>query len=987
MNSDRLSVGYATIDLVPRLRSGVPFVARAAELDQLRTALRHAQEGSASAVVVSGDAGVGKSRLLTEFSTVAEHADALVLLGRCLSVGEAGLPYLPFKDIAEGLREVDETLVTSRPPLAALAGLTTPAAQQNLGQLQLFDAMLGALDELAAQHCVVLQIEDMHWSDPSSRDLLSFLLSRMSSQRILVVATYRSDDLHRRHPLRPFLAEVVRLPIVERLDLLPFGSADAREFVRAVSDDLDDAAITEVAARSEGNAFFAEELLAAGTSHGASVPTALADVLLSRVEQLNPSTQRVVGAASVTGRRKVRHATLGAVLGIDDADLEAALREAVQQHLLVGGGDDSYTFRHALLREAVYADLLPGERVRLHAAYARLIVEGGEPGLAAALAYHSLRSNDLGTALAASVQAATEAMQVGALSAELRQVEQALELWHSVADAEQRTGIDELALMRKATYVALAAGQPERALSFGRAAVTLADAAGNPVDAADVRRQYTQVLLTNGRWDDATTTVAEAWQLIEAEPPSRERSWVLAIMGRSWPDEDQGQAYAQAALDDARASGSTEVEADALITLAFGVQREGDIEQACSLLEQARDRAVEAESPQVELRAAFNLITVRYEQGLLDLAAQIADDTDRRAVELGMTWSPYGLEVRWMRAMVHYARGSWADAAEAASPPGEEVSDTITALLAACRLLVKVGRGEFDDAGRILERLRPEWQRDSQIAQLAGIAGTELACWTGRPEAATAIVDEALDSMRKTSSTTWPLGGIRLATLAVAAQADLARQARLQHDAVAEQAAVEAGRRFAEYARETAVRGSPRGAEMGPEGQAWLARTDAEESRLRGSTDPTPWRAVVDAFGYGEAYHVAQAQLRLAEALVGEGERDDATEVAAVALHTAEQVGARPLADAVRQFGSRARLALPGSRTTTAHILTPREMAVLEQVALGRTNRQVGEALFISEKTVSVHVSRVMAKLSASSRTEAVAIAYQRGLLAEATPH
>ncbi|WP_199521648.1 helix-turn-helix transcriptional regulator [Jiangella anatolica] len=976
---------------MPRLGTGVPFTARSIELAQLRAALDRARGGAATAVVVSGDAGVGKSRLLTEFTAAAGGAH--VLLGRCLSVGEAGLPYLPFKELVEQLRRIRPDLVDARPALSGLIGRSaataSPSGAENeLGQLQLFDAMFTVLAELSDDAPVVLAIEDLHWSDASSRDLLSFLVSRLAGQRLLVVATYRSDDLHRQHPLRPLLAELVRLPAVERLDLAPFGPADALAFVEALADGgIDADLLAGVAARSEGNAFFAEELVAASaTGPAGGIPTALADVLLSRVETLSPAAQRVVGAISVTGRRHVRHAAVRDVLDLPDAELDGALREALQHHILVTDDEGGYTFRHALLREAVYADLLPGERVRLHAAYARRIVELRQDELAGALAFHSLRSNDLPTALAASVKAADDAMRVGALAAELRHVEQALELWPAVADPAAHAGVDELALTRKAAYVAGAAGHPERALSYAQAAQRLADAGADAETRADVRHQVTESALAVGRWGEAERAITEAWELLADAPPSKVRSWVLAIRARAFAvSAEVGREYAEQAIEDARASGTMSAEADALISLAFRDLRAGAIEDACALFEEARRKAIESRAPNVELRARFNLITTRYEQGLLDEAAAVADAAAARAVELGLIWSPYGLEVRWLRAMVHYARGSWDDALEAASPPGEQVSDTITALLAASAAIIKVSRGRFDEAQRDLVRIRPEWHRDGQIAQLAGIAGIELAGWQGRHDDAVRHADEAIAAMRKNDDDRWPLGAIRLAVLALASLADVARQARVQHDTEAEAAAVVEGRRFAELARMTAQKGIPRSDRLGPEGVAWLARLDAEESRLHGSADARPWRAVVEAFGYGERFHVAMARWRLGEALIEAGDRDAAAVELAAALETAAELGARPLADAVRDLARRARVALPGTVLPTAGLLTPRELSVLELVARGYTNRKVGEELFISEKTVSVHLSRVMTKLGAASRTEAVSVAHQRGLLTDPT--
>ncbi|WP_211239678.1 helix-turn-helix transcriptional regulator [Jiangella gansuensis] len=989
-----LSVPYASIGVVPRLGTGVPFIARDAELAQLRGALERARSGSPGAVLVSGDAGVGKSRLLTEFLAEAAEGGARVLLGRCLGVGEAGLPYLPFKEIVEQLRLERDDLVAERPALTGLIGRGPivspgPADETSFGQLQLFDAILTVLAELAQESPLVLALEDLHWADPSSRDLLSFLLSRLADHRLLVIATYRSDDLHRQHPLRPLLAELVRLPSVERLDLAPFTTADALAFVEVLADgSIEPTALADVAARSEGNAFFAEELVAASTSGAGGIPTALADVLMARVETLSPAAQRVVGAVSVTGRRHVGHGALRAVVDLDDDELDAALREALQHHILVTTDRDGYTFRHALLREAVYADLLPGERVRLHAAYARRIVELGQDELAAALAHHSLRSNDLPTALAASVRAADDAMRIGALAAELRHVEQALELWSAVDDPESRAGVDELALTRRAADIATAAGHPERALAYAQAAVAVADRGSEPATRADTRRQLTESLLANGRWNEASRTIGEAWELIADAPPSAVSSWVLALQARtSWvADDDLSRAFAERAVEDARSSGTPAAEADALISLAFTELRTGAIEPACEQFEEARRIALSADAPLVEQRAVFNLVTTRYEQGLLDLAAEIADDAAVRAGQLGLTWSTYGLELRWMRAMVHYARGSWDDSMAAASPPGEQVSDTITALLAASAAIIKVGRGRFEEAERDLVRVRPEWHRDSQIPQLAGIAGAEMACWQGRHDPAVTVVQEALESMRKSSSSGWPLGGIRLAALGVGAQADAARQARATGDADAEARAVAAGTQLAEYGLTTAERGMPRADTLGPEGLAWLARLRAEKARLTGSTDPQPWRDVVEAFGYGEVYHVAMARWRLAETLIAAGDRDGAATELAAALDTSEQLGALPLADAVRELARRANVALPGVVRPVAGLLTPREESVLALVARGYTNRKVGEELFISEKTVSVHLSRVMTKLGAASRTEAVSVAYQRGLLTDPIP-
>jgi DNA-binding CsgD family transcriptional regulator/tetratricopeptide (TPR) repeat protein len=665
-------------------------------------------------------------------------------------------------------------------------------------------------------------------------------------------------------------------------------------------------------------------------------------------------------------------------------ELDLALREAIAHHILVPSESftDAYTFRHALLREAMYADLLPGERVRLHTAYAKLATENPDPRAAEYLAFHSLHSNDLGTALAASVRAADYAMSVGALSAEFRHVEQALELWDAVDDAEARAGISELALLRKAAYVAAAAGHPERGLAYARAAAARAETAQDPVERADAHRQLAEALLTDGRFDEAFDAINEAWRLVENTEPSKVRARVLAARARSVQNDiHESRTYAEAAIADARTAGSASAQADALITLAYTDLREGRADEACDLLVRAGEKAAEAGAHEVELRARFNLCVNEYELGRLDRAANAADDGVARAAEVGLTWSPFGRALRWMQVMAHYARGDWDRAAAAATPPDEQVSDTISALIAAAGGLIQAGRGQFGAAKRMFAKVRPEWPHDDQIAQLSGVAGAEIAGWEGDPMAAMQLIDEALDTVRKQSNSEWPLAGIRMATLALGAAADLAAQARHRHDPRAEHDAVERGLRYAEFAQSTEEHGVPRTATLGPEGLAWLARCRAERSRLLAENDPAPWREVIEAFGYGEIYPQALARWRLADVLATTGDRAGAASELAAALEAADRLCAEPLADACRSLASRARLGITGVVAPVADTLTPREAAVLGLVAAGRTNRQIGEELFISEKTVSVHVSRVMAKLDATSRTEAVSIAYQRGLL------
>jgi DNA-binding CsgD family transcriptional regulator len=1006
-------------------------MARSAEIDRLRAALARAAAGTAGAVLMSGDAGVGKSRLLDELVALARAEGAVVLTGRCLDVGESGLPYLPFAEaIADAFPDGSADALRSRPALARLlpglgageAGAPSAPAESgamssgrtlladtsqpvpigpggrrrpepDMAQLQLFDAVHGLLTELSAQGCVLLAIEDLHWADGSTRDLLSFLLARLRSQQLLVVATYRSDDLHRRHPLRPLLAELFRLPAVERLDLAPFTPSDTRAFITALAEEpLSEERVQQAVQRSEGNPFFAEELVAALSDCGAdSLPAALADVLLSRVERLSPAAQQVVRVAAGAGPR-VRYSRLPAVAGLPELELEEALREAVQHNVLVTvEAENAYAFRHALLAEAVYSDLLPGERVRLHAAYARLLareVDAGAPGAAAELAHHAMQSNDLPLAFRASVHAAEDASDVGAPAEALGHIEQALKLWNTVPDAEP----GEFVLMRRASHYASTAGEPERAIAYARSAVRIADQDGSPELAALARRILVQTLFSHdGTEAEATRTIEEAWELLKDREPSETSAWVLATLGaiQKWTIEKLPLAResAENAVRIARLTGARAAEADALITLASIENNEGRRDLADQRLLEARERAVEAGALTAELRALFVLATGQYEQARFDQALRTFDEGVRRAEETGLSLSPYGLVLRAHQTAVKYVAGDWDGAQQAAEAFQHADFGLAAATVASAGLPVLVGRGDNDAAERLIARLRAGRYPDTIIAMLASAAGSELECWRGRPERAIEHIDEGLRRFAELGEPLM-LGGIRLAALGIAAAADLGERARRRRDAEAEQQARGTGERLLTHARTTAEKGRPHTVEMGPEGQAWMARAEAEASRLDGAGDPKLWAAVVSGFGYGHRYEQAIARWRLAGALLATEHRDEAAAELRQAQSAAEQLGAVPLAKAISELGRRGRIGLAhdpagasGGGSGQTESLTPRELAVLHQVALGLTNRQVGEQLYISEKTVSVHLSRVMAKLGAASRTEAVAIAYDRGLL------
>jgi predicted ATPase len=377
------------------------FIGRADELGRLEATLDRAEQRRPQAVLLAGEAGVGKTRLLLEFADQARRRGVRVLAGGCVELGDIGLAYLPVVDALRGLgddpaeAELLAEVATTAPGLGRLLPGIEPAGPvgELVGggqdQLQVFDAVRALLMRRSERSPVVVLLEDLHWADPSTRDLVAFLARALGSSRLMLVASYRSDELDRRHPLRPLLAELVRLPGIERIELAPFSRAELAEHLQAITGvPLPADRVERIHARSEGNPFYAEQLLAAGAGDAeVTLPPTLADVVLARVQGLSEPAQQVLRVAAVAGRR-VPHRLLAEAAGWPEDDLERGLREATGAGVLVvDSTSGTYAFQHALLQEAAYGELLPSEQIRLHAAYAHLLAAEPE-GAAAELAHH-----------------------------------------------------------------------------------------------------------------------------------------------------------------------------------------------------------------------------------------------------------------------------------------------------------------------------------------------------------------------------------------------------------------------------------------------------------------------------------------------------------------------------------------------------------------------------------------------------------------------
>jgi DNA-binding CsgD family transcriptional regulator len=998
---------------VPRGR----LVGRDAELSQLLAVLDAAAAGRPVVTLISGDAGVGKTRLVTELAERARAQGFTVLAGHCAELGDA-VPYLP---LADALRDATTgpspggallDALAARPVLSRLLpdrNESQPAGGDlpGLVKQQLFGAVLGLLAELAAASPVLLILEDLHWADQSTRDLLTFLSRMLHSDRLAVVATYRSDDMHRRHPLRPLVAELLRLPSVGSIELGPLDASAMAEYLATLSDRrLDVAAISSMITRAEGNAYYAEELLAAsaGSAPGSSrsqLPAGLADLLLARMERLSQAAQQVLRTAAVTGRRVddelVRYAS-----GLDEQSYEAAVREAVAHQLLVPYGEQGYSFRHALLREAVYADLLPGERTRLHARLAELLA--GErrlaevPGTAAELAHHYLASHDVSGAFAASVLAGQEAERLAAPAEAHRHYDQALSLWERVADPEKLSGMGRGKLALKSALSAADGGDLARAAGQLRRLLGYLGSDADPALACRVQERLSYFLNDLGEEAAAVTAGQAAVDALPADPPRWEHAAALATHARallSLPHHGPAAARAEQARAAAKAARAPWVEADALVTLGLINERAGNIAAAVEEFTTAHRQAAQAKVLGVELRAAFQLARVKLEQGDLAGASRTAHQGTTRAQAAGLGLAPYGFDLQYLHYLAHFADGDWDHAQEIADGFTVRVTNVAEARLSAMALFLAVARG----SASVDERrswLEPMLARDEFAEYITRGLLAEHAYWQGDTETA---VDQARATIKAASDVEGGHYGppvIRVAAVGLGALADQAALARAGGDLDRVADLVAQADELLRVAREGAAPALRPGFALGVDGQGWLARAEAEALRANGENDPVAWRAVVTAFGQGYVYETARSRWRLAAALAEAGDRAAARAEWLLAAQVADELGALPLRASLADLGRRARIGgtgRPGDTEAPAGQaghpragrgplagLTDREREVLRLLSTGHSNKEIGTELFISPKTASVHVSNILAKLNAASRTEAAAIAHRAGL-------
>ena len=969
------------------------FVGRSRQLAELEAALRDASARRPSLALVAGESGVGKSRLADELAVRARETGARVLWGDCVELGEGELPYAPLLGALRPLvREPDPALDSLPPGLRAgldslLPGLgSTPGEAEPVTQARVFEGLLALLEALGQDGPVVLVIEDLHWSDSSTRHFLSFLARSMCGAPLLVVGTYRSDELHRRHPLRPLLAELGRDPSALMIDLATFTREEMSEQLEGILAAAPDPGLVErLYVRSEGNALFTEEILAAGLDGRGALPPTLRDALMLRVERLSASAQELLRWLAC--QPSADHELLSAVVGLEAAELVEALREATASQIAVILPHGDYAFRHALLREVVHDDLLPGERTEMHAALARVLearLEAGDSGayLTAQAAHHWQAAGDQPAAFTAAVRAAAAAERVNAFPEAHALYERALELWERVPEPEALAGAGQVELLHRAARAADSAGDPARQEALLRRALALVDQDSEPSRAAQLLDSLSHSLWNLHRQDEAVEVLDEALALLPEGEQSSARAKVLATKAKRRMLQarfGEAEEAARQALAVAQAVGDRGSESRALNALGVAVGGQGDVDAGVEALREALGIA-QAEGLATEEGSAWiNLADLLNLAGNTREALAVARD--------GLTSSapnPHRT-LDWFRlAVAEFSLhlGEWREAEAQIPSASRRHAGPTLAYWFATRSMLDLGRGDLDAAAEDVDGLARATRGSTEPQFLApcGIFRAELARRRGDLEQARAEIDRTLDQIEYCSDDFIRITAVSAAGVRI--EGDAGQLARDRRDSEAERVVGTRAEKLIERVRLAAGIG-------GPVEQAELATAEAEYARATGGR--ADWTAAARAWEEVERpYPATYARWREAEALSAARDREGAETVAAAALETARALGSAWLAAELESLAARARLRIvdeerltteaDGDREEDPFGLTERERQVLELVAAGATNREIGERLHMAEKTASVHVSRILTKLDVRSRTEAAAVAHRHGM-------
>jgi DNA-binding CsgD family transcriptional regulator len=1007
-------------------------IGRESDLAGLREELALAARGQQRIVVVGGEAGIGKTRLLDEFRSEACDS-AIVVSGRSVVLGSDAAPYAPFTGI---LRELigeiglDAVIEAAGPGAGALSALLPELSDEagapvRTGAERLYELVTVLFENVSASRPLVVTVEDIHWADTATLELVRFIVRMIARGRFLLLLSYRTDEVPRGHPLRSYLPELDRTRRVTRSELARLDRAQVAAQVEQILGCTPGAdTVDRIYGLSEGVPFFVEELTAIdhlGT--GEDLPETLRELLLARYERLSEPTQRMLRLISAAGAC-VEHNLLEAVFEGTADELDIAAREAVVANVLTADTTE-YSFRHALVREAIHADLLPGERTRFHARYAVALESAdGQKGSASQISYHWLAAHDPRRAFIATLEAMEEARRSYAYRAAAAMGDRALELWDKVDDAEALAGRSRAELLSRTASALRNAGDSERALALANLALNDLSASGVSADGVSAdevsadglgadgdsgirqlraRQLRARLLrdkaqyLSNLSRPGAVELLQEALAVAPDDPADDLRPRLLAeLAGRLMLEarHDEAIQMSTRAIEEAREAEGPRGSSIAHTIRGIAHIDRGDIEEGLADLESARSLAGSDPSPllrhAVNASDAMNVIG-RY-QDAVDIAEAGVEQVRRRGVERtsGVMLSSNTVEPLMALGQLDRAE-KLLDPAIALDPP-----PMFRVHLQRMKLWLTLWRGDTERADELLRRWRPGMLVQSRIEMQSrlGFARVAAEVAIARGDARSAWADASV-----IVSPFWrSLPAYDLPLLAVAARS----LAAVCTDVPLYVESADTGTDTGADADGTGALASPQLDDTGMPVSAATARlreilgalTDwptypvwepIVEAELLGVPDegsgtspesevPDAWRRAIEATEspLAPAHLRPYALLRLAQASAEAGDRVTAESAAAESRHRASALGFGLIVQEAERLAERAFARRHPAARGADQALTEREAQVLALIEQGLSNKQIGETLYISAKTASVHVSSILKKVGATSRTEAV---------------